>query len=88
MRLKQCGQYFLKEGTLAFTMQIIVRVFVVRIREFNNKKIGADTSVVPVNHMSFPTIAKRPMFSAMASEKNTCGRHWEEALSDFLEYLD
>ena len=59
--------------------------------EFANsiiKKIGADTSVVPVNHMSFPTIAKRPMFSAMASEKNTCGRHWEEALSDFLEYLD
>ena len=52
------------------------------------KKIRADTSVVPVNHMSFPTVAKRPMFSAMASEKNTCGRPWEEALSDFLESLD
>ena len=52
------------------------------------KKIGVDTSVVPVNHMSFPTIAERPMFSAMASEKNTCGRPWEEALSDFLGSID
>ena len=52
------------------------------------KKIGVDTNVVPINHTSFPTIAERPMFSAMASEKNTCGRSWERALSDFLESIE
>ena len=49
------------------------------------RETGISTTVIPIGHEAFPTIAKRPMFSAMSSEFSTCGRPWEEALCDFLE---
>jgi len=58
--------------------------------EFTNEimKIAEiDTPVKPVRHTEYPSLAEKPLFSAMASEKGTNGREWREALSDFIRSL-
>ena len=54
--------------------------FAQAIMEYAGKK----TRIIPISHLEYPTIATRPMFSAMGSEKGTLGRPWEEALEEFL----
>tara|TARA_B100000287_G_scaffold130609_1_gene122761 strand:+ start:597 stop:1445 length:849 start_codon:yes stop_codon:yes gene_type:complete len=58
--------------------------------EFTNEimkiaEIG--TLVKPVKHTEYPSLADKPLFSAMASEKGANGRKWQEALSDFIRSL-
>lgn len=48
---------------------------------------GIDTPVNPVSHTEYPSLAEKPLFSAMASERGSNGRDWREALSDFIHSL-
>ena len=48
---------------------------------------GLKTKVEPVNHNFYPSIAKRPLWSPLASEKGIILRHWKKALKHFLENL-
>jgi len=46
-----------------------------------------DTPVNPVRHTEYPSLAEKPLFSAMDSEKGTNGRGWQDALYDFIRSL-
>ena len=42
------------------------------------------TEIEPVDHTFYPSKAKRPLWSPLASEKGIRLRHWKDALEDFL----
>ena len=46
-----------------------------------------DTPVHPVSHTDYPSLAEKPLFSAMSSEKGANGRLWKEALAEFIHSL-
>ena len=48
---------------------------------------GIDQKVIPVNHEEYPTIASRPLWSPLASEKGSQTRHWKEGLEDFVKLI-
>jgi len=54
--------------------------FAKEILRINNKNI----KIIPVKHTEFPTKAKRPLWSPLASKKGIKLRHWKEALLDFF----
>jgi len=48
---------------------------------------GLKARIEPVDHTFYPTKAKRPLWSPLASEKGIKMRHWREALRDFLNRI-
>tara|TARA_B100001113_G_scaffold78049_2_gene61243 strand:+ start:811 stop:1650 length:840 start_codon:yes stop_codon:yes gene_type:complete len=46
-----------------------------------------DTPVNPVSHTEYPSLAEKPHFSAMSSDKGTNGRFWKDALAEFIHSL-
>ncbi len=55
--------------------------FAVKILEF----AGIEARIEPVKHTEFPTRARRPLWSPLASIKGVALRPWEEALREFVE---
>ncbi|HFC97761.1 MAG TPA: dTDP-4-dehydrorhamnose reductase [Thermosulfurimonas dismutans] len=55
--------------------------FAVRILEF----AGIEARIEPVKHTEFPTRARRPLWSPLASIKGVVLRSWEEALQEFVK---
>lgn len=48
---------------------------------------GIEQKVIPVDHEEYPTIANRPLWSPLASEKGSQTRHWKEGLEDFVKLI-
>jgi len=51
------------------------------------RSAGLEKSVNPVSHSEFPSIAQRPVWTPLSSEKGSICRPWKESVNDFVSSL-